>query len=156
MDIKYRYSLWHRGIFSFWESFFSGFISIGNVIIFGANAMNWTVQISTKKYGYICFTLPVLARWRRLENINKKVFRWYFYCSPDGTPSSSTYYIGSNKWEGVKARIRKLVFGHNWRGEENRERNYILMNNFDWQYLKEYDLESLTLRWKNYHKCTNL
>lgn len=69
---------------SFWENFFGGHISIGNITIFGENAMHWAVQISTKKYGVICITLPIrsFGEYRGC----------HIYFSPNGTPWASTYY----------------------------------------------------------------
>src|SRR5688572_17909774 len=90
----------------------SGHISFGKVTIWGANAMNWAVNIHTKRWGYICFTLPALARFRRDRYTKKLYFDWYFYLSPNGTPWASTYYIGSNKKEHIRAHIRKQRFGH--------------------------------------------
>lgn len=105
--IKYKW-------LSFWMKFFGGHITIGNVTIFGANAMNWVVNIRTKKYGSICFTLPCMARFRTERYTKKIVFDWYFYLSPNGTPWASTYYIGSNKKEKIRAELRFMKFGHNF------------------------------------------
>lgn len=60
-------------------------IRIGNVIVFGRNAMQWGVQIKTERWGFVCFRLPLFCfgKWRPL----------YFYCSPDGTPNSATFWL---------------------------------------------------------------
>lgn len=44
---------------SWWENFMSGHVSFGPVTIFGENAMHWAVNIKTKRWGYICFRLPL-------------------------------------------------------------------------------------------------
>lgn len=106
-SIKYKY-------LNFWHAFFGGHISFLNITIFGSNAMNWTVNIRTKKYGAICFTLPTLSRFTKDRYTKKYRFDWYFYLSPNGTPWASTYYIGSSKKENIRAKIRFLHFGHNF------------------------------------------
>lgn len=90
---------------SWWENFMGEHITIGPVTIYGANAMCWAVNIESKKYGYICFTLPSIARRRQKRG-------WHLYCSPNGTPWASTFYIGSNRSEHVRAKARKYCFGH--------------------------------------------
>ena len=94
--------------YRFWSKFFGGHISIGGLTIFGSNAMDWAVNIRTKKYGMVCFTLPSITRFRGGK------LNWYFYCSPNGTPWASTFYIGSSRTEGVRAKIRYFAFGHNF------------------------------------------
>lgn len=93
--------------FNWFENFMGGHINIGNITIYGANAMCWAVNISTKKYGYICFSLPSIRR-------KKYKYDNYFYLSPNATPWACTYYLGSNKYEKVRAQIRKIKFGHNY------------------------------------------
>lgn len=70
---------------SFAENFLGGHISVGPITIFGENAMHWAVNIKTKKYGYICFRLPLPSykRWWSL----------YFYFSPDATPQNATHWF---------------------------------------------------------------
>lgn len=102
---------------SWWDNFMSGHISLGKLTIFGANAMNWTVNYSTKKYGYICFTLPAIVRFKKYDykqgwSYKNTYIQWYFYLSPNGTPWASTYYRGSNKDEVLRARVRFKNFGH--------------------------------------------
>ncbi|AXH76552.1 MAG: hypothetical protein [Bacteriophage sp.] len=75
--------------------------------IYGSNAMCWAVNTHTKRWGYICFSLPSIARKRSKQG-------HYFYLSPDGTPSSSTFYRGIDKTEKIRAEIRKMNFGHNF------------------------------------------
>lgn len=112
---------------SWWENFTGGHLNIGPMTIWGANAMNWAVSIYTKRWGYICFSLPAIARFKRSRYTGKLYFDWYFYISPNGTPWASTYYIGVNKKEHIRAQIRKLRFGHNFkpniRNEDLRELN---------------------------------
>lgn len=74
---------------SWFENFMGGHIAIGNIVIFGENAMNWAVNISLKK-GALCFTLPT---WRRIKNKDE----WYIYFSPDGTPTNSYWYKGTKR-----------------------------------------------------------
>lgn len=94
---------------SWWVNFMGDFVHIGPLVIFGANAMHWSVQFSTKKWGYICFSLPSIDR------IKGKNF-WYFYISPNATPWASTYYISNQPYFGFlekeKAKLRKKLFGH--------------------------------------------
>jgi len=99
---------------SWWSNFASGHISLFNhkLTIYGANAINWAVNIKTKKYGYVCFTLPSISRFRSKEG-------FYFYCSPDATPSSSTFYIGKDKNEVVESRLRRIKLGHNFKSLDN-------------------------------------
>lgn len=71
--------------FTWWESLMAGHLSIGPVTIHGENAMHWAVNIRTKRWGYICFRIPLrcFGRWWPL----------YFYISPNGTPWASTLSI---------------------------------------------------------------
>lgn len=125
---------------SWWANFTGGHISIGPITIYGANAMNWTVNIRTKKFGYICFTLPALARFRKTKD-GKLIFQWYFYLSPNGTPWASTFYIGSNREERIRAKIRRYNFGHGFSTDKNRKELYALNHKFHWFRINEYDLE---------------
>lgn len=91
------------------EKFLSGHISIGRLTIYGRNAMHWGVTFHTKKYGYICFRLPLrcYGRWWPL----------YFYCSPNGTPWAATFMLGKkyNRDDWALSRIRRLCLGHNFK-----------------------------------------
>jgi hypothetical protein len=95
--------------------FLSGHINIFNITIYGRNAMHWGVNIYTKKYGYICFRLPLpcFGKWWPL----------YLYFSPDATPCKSTFFIGKNEeltdWS--TSRIRYQYLGHNYNIESNRK-----------------------------------
>ena len=70
---------------SFAENFLGGHVNIFNITIYGENAMHWGVTIRTKRWGYICFRLPLrcFGRWWAL----------YFYISPNATPNSATFII---------------------------------------------------------------
>jgi hypothetical protein len=72
-----------------WLDRFSEHWNFGPVTVYGANAMHWAVNIKTRRWGYVCFRLPVrcFGRWWPL----------YFYCSPDATPQSATFMVGSDE-----------------------------------------------------------
>lgn len=109
--------------FSWFENFMGGHVSFCGITIFGANAMNWAVNISTR-WGYLCFTLPVAARWRR-NSMGQLHYSWYMYLSPNCTPWAATWYIGSDKSEHIRAKIRKLNFGHGFNsGSDTNAENY--------------------------------
>tara|TARA_R110000772_G_scaffold43995_1_gene101179 strand:+ start:7116 stop:7625 length:510 start_codon:yes stop_codon:yes gene_type:complete len=98
MNIEFDYLL---------DKWFGGSISFFNVTIYGRNAMCWAVNIRTKKYGYVCFNLPIPMYGR----INK----FYYYLSPNGTPQASTYYkFGKDNEDKVLSPMRKECFGHNF------------------------------------------
>lgn len=102
VKLNHRLSCWC-------EDHLGGHICIGKrITIYGHNAMHWGVTIYTKKYGYICFRLPLPynGRWRPL----------YLYFSPNATPWAATFMIGRKHapedW--AKARLRKYYLGHNF------------------------------------------
>ena len=72
---------------SFLENFLGGHLNLGPITIYGANAMHWAINISTR-WGYVCFRLPFrcFGKWWPL----------YFYVSPDSTPQGATFIIP--KW----------------------------------------------------------
>lgn len=90
------------------EKIMSGHISIGRLTVYGRNAMHWGVQIWTKKYGYICFRLPLTCygKWWPL----------YLYFSPNATPWAATFMLGKkhSRDDWALARIRRLCLGHNF------------------------------------------
>lgn len=90
------------------KEFLSGHISIGNIKIYGRNAMHWGCNIYTKKYGYICFRLPFTD--------HKHWYPLYLYFSPNATPWAATFMLGKKAFpdDWVKARIRYNCFGHNF------------------------------------------
>lgn len=126
---------------SWWTNFMSGHINIGPITIWGANAMNWTVNIHTKRLGYICFTLPAIARFRRDRYTKKLTCQWYFYLSPNGTPWACTFYRGSDRYEKIRAEIRKLNFGHGYNSTKNYKKLRAINIKYEWLHVTEYDLE---------------
>lgn len=95
-------------------------INIGKrLTIFGDNAMHFGVTFWTKKYGYICFRLPIPSgivdhflygdklRWRPL----------YLYFSPNATPWAATFMLGKkhSKRDWALSRVRRIRLGHNWK-----------------------------------------
>lgn len=95
--------------------FMTGHITIGNLTMYGRNAMHWGCHIYTKKYGYICFRLPLFDEgWHEL----------YLYFSPNATPWAATFMLGrkkSRRDDWVKSRIRYSCFGHNFNMDEYDE-----------------------------------
>jgi hypothetical protein len=122
---------------SWWENFMGGYISIGNLTIFGENAMHWAIEFRTKKYGYIVITLPVRCFG--------KYWGSHIYFSPNGTPWACTYYKSlwkeDNKKEEIRARIRKLNFGHNFNTNLNRNDLRVINEKFEWFVVTDYDLK---------------
>lgn len=97
-----------RNIVEFIEDKLDGHINIGKLTVYGANAMHWGVTYHTKKWGYICFRLPLrcFGRWWPL----------YFYLSPNATPWTSTFMLGMkhDRDDWALSRVRRRVFGHNF------------------------------------------
>ena len=93
---------------------FGGHVSLGAVTIYGRNAMHWGVNVSTQRWGYVCFRLPLrcFGRWWPL----------YFYVSPNATPWASTFHRGGGRAERERERAdqRRAAFGHNFDTEANR------------------------------------
>lgn len=122
---------------SWWENFMGGHISIGNITVHGENAMHWAVSIKTKRWGYICFTLPFKCFG--------KYWGCHLYFSPNGTPWASTYYKSiwkeNNKQEEIRARIRKLNFGHGFSTDKHYQELRTLNDKFDSLKIHEYDVE---------------
>lgn len=94
------------------ERYLGGHISFyifsWRIVIFGFNAMHVAINISTRKFGYICFHPPMrcFGRW----------WPWYFYISPNATPWASTFAIGPEigRVEGEMSKLRRVRFGHNF------------------------------------------
>lgn len=57
-------------------------ISTKRLTIYGRNAMHWGINVKLRK-GWLCTRLPLpcFGIW----------WRWYFYISPDGTPTRRTW-----------------------------------------------------------------
>jgi hypothetical protein len=96
------------------KDFMSGHIVIGkNIVIYGRNAMHWGVTIYTKKYGYICFRLPLFCygKWYPL----------YLYFSPNATPWASTFMLGKkhNRDHYYLSYYRRKILGHNFDDEKH-------------------------------------
>ena len=121
--------------FNWFENFMGGHIHFWNITIFGANAMCWAVEIRTKRFGYVCFSLPSIRRKKEKRGS-------YFYLSPTGTPWASTYYRGSDKKEKIRAEIRLLNFGHNFNVNDKKTYQALrcLNNKFEWFIITDYDL----------------
>lgn len=113
------------------EKYLRGHWNIGkHITIYGNNAMDWAVNIHTQRWGYVCFKIPLLARRRT-----------YLYCSPNGTPWACTFYRGWETSERIRARIRKLNFGHNFDTEKHEAELGALDNRFSSFRITEYDIE---------------
>lgn len=82
------------------------------VTFYGFNAMWLTLQIHTRRWGYVCFRLP---SWH-------PKMKWKFYVSPNGTPWACTFAIGPGheRGERERARTRRMLFGHNFDTDEYR------------------------------------
>ena len=74
---------------SFAENFLGGRRNIDKITIYGENAMHWAVNMRTRRWGWVCFRLPVrcFGRWWPL----------YFYCSPNATPKNATFWLFGRK-----------------------------------------------------------
>ena len=102
----------------FIDKYLSGHISIGNLTVYGRNAMHWGVTYWTKKWGFICFRLPLTCYGKLLP--------LYFYLSPNATPWASTFMLGKkhNRRDWALARVRKYRFGHGFNTDDYREQLY--------------------------------
>lgn len=103
----------------FFSRILGGHVNIGPATIFGLNAMQWAVNIRTKRYGVICFRLP-LPCFGRFPSL-------YFYISPNGTPWAATFMIGGGKnyrRDRILAPIRRARLGlyfDAWHDEYKRD-----------------------------------
>ncbi len=127
-------------IMGIWWTFFGGHISLGPFTIFGANAMNWCLCIYGTPWGNLHIDLPVLARWRE-NRAGQRIYTWCVYASPNGTPWACTWYRGSDKCEVIRARIRKLNFGHNFSTKKHMEALRTLNNKHAWFHIGDYDID---------------
>lgn len=124
---------------SWWVNFAGGHINIGKrITIFGENAMHWAIEIRTKRFGVIVFTLPVRTFG--------KYWGCHIYFSPNGTPWASTFYKSiwkeNNKAEEVRAKIRKMNFGHNFNTDVNRARLRKLNDKFERFVISDYEINT--------------
>lgn len=114
-----------------------GHTTIGRVTIHGENAMHWAVSIRTKRWGSICFTLPFRCFG--------KYWGCHIYFSPNGTPWAATYY--KSLWkekkpeEEIRARIRKLNFGHGFSTSKHKIALRIVNDKFESMRIGDYELE---------------
>ena len=95
------------------ERHLGGHKRIGRVTVYGENAMHWGVTIWTRRWGYLCFRLPLpsMGRWWPL----------YFYASPNATPWAATLMLGRrfSRDEHRQARERRRAFGHGFNVDDN-------------------------------------
>jgi hypothetical protein len=94
--------------------------TVGQLTVYGWNAMHVAVNYRTKRWGYICFHPPLYwcGRW----------WPWYFYLSPNATPWAATFAVGPgvDPENRRKAAARRRLFGHGFDTEEHRESLYTL------------------------------
>lgn len=141
---------------AWYEKRITGTLRLGPVVIYGKNIMDWSATIKTKRWGYICFTLPVLARFKKETKITPKGysgsikflrgywFQWYFFLSPNTTPWAATFYRGNDKKEVIRAQIRKYNFGHNF--NPNLERNKLVTLNVKYDFFRISDADVATAK----------
>lgn len=108
-----------RKIGKFLEKAICGHISIGKrLTVYGDNAMRFGVNYWTRKYGYICFRLPLFCGIADYFLYGDKI-KWYplyLYCSPNATPWAATFMLGKKGREDdwALARVRRRRLGHNF------------------------------------------
>ena len=80
---------------NWFERHLGGYVRLGNLVIYGFNAMHVALNWRTKRWGYICFhpTIRSFGKW----------WPWYFYISPNATPWAATFGVGP----GFRERINK-------------------------------------------------
>lgn len=99
----------------------SSHFCIGNLTVYGDNAMHFGCTLWTKKYGYICWRLPLLCGISDKILYGDKLRWWplYFYISRNATPWAAVFMVGKkhspDDWS--KVRLRKRHFG--WDYNEN-------------------------------------
>lgn len=101
-----------------WESIerkIDGHVNIGPLTLFGANAMHWGGYVHTRRWGFVCFRLPLPCFGR--------FWPLYLYCSPNATPWASTWYRSTSRCEmrenHKKADERRASLGHNFSVDRN-------------------------------------
>lgn len=77
--------------------------------VYGFNAMHVAVNFYTRRWGWVCFHPPMYCFGR--------LWRWYLYASPNGTPSIATFAIGPGLSHRTKrlAQLRKEILGHGYK-----------------------------------------
>jgi hypothetical protein len=113
-NIYYKIDTW-------FDKYLGGHKNIGKLTIYGHNAMHWGITYYTKKWGYVCFRLPIPCYgWKPL----------YLYTSPNATPWAATFMLGkkSEPRDWALARVRKMRFGHNFNTDEHQEELYKINN----------------------------
>jgi len=100
----------------FLEKYLGGHISIGNITIYGWNAMHVAIQIWTKRWGFICFHPP-----GRLLGYGKRC-PWYFYISPNATPWGASFGFGPGIDREDKLRIymRRNHYARCWNCDKHK------------------------------------
>ena len=110
-----------------------GHFSTGNLTIYGDNAMHFGCHYWTKKWGYICFRLPMFCRIADKIKYGDRLC-WmplYFYLSPNATPWGATFMLGGrfSKIEKICSKLRKAKLGHNFTYDcENEDFNYKILS----------------------------
>lgn len=102
-----------------------GHISIGNLTIYGDNAMHWGINFRTKKYGYVCFRLPIPSGIAYKLRFGERLW-WrplYFYISPNATPWAATFMLGKkhSPTDWALSRIRRLRLGLKYTTSDNEK-----------------------------------
>jgi hypothetical protein len=104
--------------------------SIGNLTVFGDNAMHFGCHFWTKKYGYICWRLPIPCGIADKIRCGDKLY-WvplYFYISRNATPWAAVFMLGKkhSPRDWALARVRKMHFGWNYNGDNDDHQYGIL------------------------------
>lgn len=107
-----------------------GHFSIGNLTVFGDNAMHFGCHFWTKKFGYICWRLPLPTGIADKILYGDKL-HWeplYFYISRNATPWAAVFMLGKkhspSDW--AVARLRKKYFGWNYKGDSDEHQHDLL------------------------------
>ena len=75
-----------------------GHLQVGPVVLYGANAMHWAVNVRTP-LGYACARLP------------QRAWPWYFYVSHNATPGGAWVALGPgvDQDDRRRARVRQML-----------------------------------------------
>lgn len=90
MSKKGRGSWASRFADKYLHKYIGGHITIGRLTIYGRNAMHYAWNYQRRDGMYVCFRPPSRCFGLRLG--------YYFYISPDGTPSDAIYYRPKKYW----------------------------------------------------------